>query len=86
MTKFDFIKRNKYTKAGFWSALVAGVCCFTPLLVWGFAFAGIAAYTAYIDYVILPIFFVGMTILAFGYYKYKKGEHSESEVDPNCEC
>ncbi|MDZ7720536.1 MAG: mercury resistance system transport protein MerF [Balneolaceae bacterium] len=81
MSKLDFIKRNKYTKAGFWSALIAGVCCFTPLLVWGFAFAGIAAYTAYIDFVILPIFFVGLAVFAFGYYKYKKGEQSKSVAD-----
>lgn len=71
MSKFDFIKQNKYTKAGFWTALIAGICCFTPLLVWGFAFAGIAAYTAYIDFVILPIFFAGLAIFAFGFYKYK---------------
>ncbi len=72
MSKFDFIEYNKYTKAGFWAALVAGLCCFTPLLIWGFAFAGIAAYTAYIDLVILPIFFIGLAIFSFGYYKYKK--------------
>ena len=82
MSKFDFIKQNKYTKAGFWAALVAGICCFTPLLVWGFAFAGIAAYTAYIDFVILPIFFVGLAVFAFGYYKYKKGEQSRSTTNP----
>lgn len=38
MSKFDFIKYNNYTKAGFWATLVAGICCFTPLLVWGFCF------------------------------------------------
>ncbi|NBC27810.1 MAG: mercury resistance system transport protein MerF [Bacteroidetes bacterium] len=72
MSKFDFIKRNKYTKAGFWTTLIAGICCFTPLLVWGFAFAGLAAFTAYIDYVILPIFFIGLSMVAFGYRKDKK--------------
>jgi len=76
MSKFDFIKYNKYTKAGFWTALVAGICCFTPLLVWGFAFAGLAAYTAMIDYVILPIFFIGLAVFFFGFYKYKKSKKS----------
>jgi mercuric ion transport protein len=71
MSEFQIIKANKFTKAGFWTALVAGICCFTPLLVWGFAFAGIAAYTAYIDYVILPVFFIGLVVFFFGYRKYK---------------
>lgn len=53
MSKFDFISYKKYTKAGFRTALVAGVCCFTPLFVWGFAFAGLAAFTFWIDFVLL---------------------------------
>ncbi|MFU8813657.1 MAG: mercury resistance system transport protein MerF [Balneolaceae bacterium] len=83
MPKFDFIKYNKWTKAGFWTALVAGLCCFTPLLMWGFALAGIAAYTGYIDLVILPIFFIGLAIFTFGYYRYKKGKPSNASVDLN---
>jgi len=71
MSKFEFIKYNKYTKAGFWTAFVAGICCFTPLLVWSFAFAGVAAYTAYIDYVVLPFFFAGLAVFFYGYRKYK---------------
>lgn len=82
MPKFDFIKYNKYTKAGFWTALVAGIYCFTPMLVWGFAFAGIAAYTAYIDLVILPILFVSLTIISFGYYKYYKRSNPEHSLNP----
>lgn len=81
MSKFDFIKHNKYTKAGFWTALVAGICCFTPLLVWGFAFAGLAAFTAYIDFVILPVFFIGLAVFSFGYFRYKKEKQSKKDVD-----
>ncbi|MGF1670440.1 MAG: mercury resistance system transport protein MerF [Balneolaceae bacterium] len=72
MSKFDFIRYNKFTKAGFWTALIAGICCFTPLLVWGFAFAGLAAYTAYIDFVILPVFFIALAVFFFGYWRHKE--------------
>jgi len=72
MSKFDFINYNKYTKAGFWTSIVAAVCCFTPLLVWGFAFAGLAAYTAYIDFVLLPVLFLGLAVFTLGYRQYKQ--------------
>lgn len=85
MSKFDFIKYNNYTKAGFWTSVVAGVCCFTPLLIWRFAFACIAAYTAYIDIVILPILFAGLALFTFGYYRHrKKGTHGAEIPDREC--
>lgn len=84
MSKFSFISHNKYTKMGFWTALIAGICCFTPLLIWGFAFAGLAAYTMYIDIVLLPVFFAGLAVLAFGYNTYKKNTSNLNAGDPNC--
>jgi len=72
MPKFDFVNYNKYTKAGFWGSLVAAVCCFTPLLVWIFLGLGLAAYTAYIDIVLLPVLVISLGVLFFGYTKYKK--------------
>ncbi len=82
MSKFDFINYNKYTKTGFWTSLVAAICCFTPLLLWGFAFAGLAAYTAYIDIVVLPILFIGLAVLAFGYYVHKKRKKNDGAKNP----
>lgn len=87
MSKLDFIKYNKYTKTGFWSAVVAALCCFTPLLVWGLAFAGLAAYTAYIDFVLLPVLFISLAVLFFGYRQYKKSNQGKTETEgPACEC
>lgn len=71
MSQFDFL-RNKYAKVGFWGTLVAALCCFTPLLVWGFAAAGLAAFTAYLDYVLLPVLFISLPLLVFGYNQYLK--------------
>lgn len=72
MKKMNFINLNKYTKAGFWTSIVAALCCFTPLLMWGLAFAGFAAYISYIDFVVLPILFAGLGVFVYGYRKYKQ--------------
>lgn len=71
MSKLNFLK-DKYAKAGFWGTLVAGVCCFTPLLVWTFAAAGLTAYVAYIDYVLLPVLVIFMALLFYGWKRFNK--------------
>jgi mercuric ion transport protein len=78
MARFDFLK-NKYAKVGFWGTLVAALCCFTPILVWGFAAAGLAAFTAYLDYVLLPALFICIALLYFGYKQYQKDKNSTKE-------
>lgn len=71
MSKPNFLQ-DKYAKVGFWSTLTAGVCCFTPLLVWIFAAAGLTAYVAYIDYVLLPALIIFLTLLFYGWKRYNK--------------
>lgn len=73
MSSFDFLK-NKYAKVGFWGTLVAAICCFTPLVVWGMAAAGLAAFTAYLDYVLLPLLFIFTALLLFGYNQYQNNK------------
>lgn len=85
MSRFDFLK-NKYAQVGFWGTLVAALCCFTPLLVWGFAAVGLAAFTAYLDYVLLPALFVFMALFIFGYNQYRKNKSSTQEDPKNNEC
>ncbi|MDR8390498.1 mercury resistance system transport protein MerF [Aliifodinibius sp. S!AR15-10] len=78
MSRFDFLK-NKYAKVGFWGMLVAAICCFTPLLMWGFATVGLAAFTAYLDYVLLPALFIFMALLLIGYNQYQKNKSSKQK-------
>lgn len=73
--KMNFINLNKYTKAGFWTSIIAALCCFTPLLMWGLLFAGFAAYITYIDFVVLPILFAGLGVFVYGYRKYKQDKN-----------
>jgi len=51
-------------KASLISALVAALCCFTPVLVIGMGAAGLSAWVGGIDYVVFPIMFVSMGFAA----------------------
>jgi mercuric ion transport protein len=62
---------NKCFKAGIWGSVIAAICCFTPVLVVGLGFIGIAAFTPYLDYLLLPLlgFFLALTV--YGWLKQK---------------
>tara|TARA_R110001599_G_scaffold1889_4_gene9767 strand:+ start:207258 stop:207482 length:225 start_codon:yes stop_codon:yes gene_type:complete len=68
------IKKDKTTLIGLWGALIAALCCFTPLLVWALAFFGLAALTTYLDYVLIPILLLCIGIFLFGLRKIKKSK------------
>jgi hypothetical protein len=57
---------NRLLGAGIIGAVVAALCCFTPVLVLLLGAVGLGALTGYLDYVLLPAlaFFVGLTIYA----------------------
>jgi len=57
---------NRLLGAGIIGAVVAALCCFTPVLVLLFGAVGLGALTGYLDYVLFPAlaFFVGLTIYA----------------------
>jgi mercuric ion transport protein len=50
-------------KTGIIGSVVAAVCCFTPALALLLGAAGLAAWLAWLDYVLLPalVFFLGLT-------------------------
>ena len=54
-------------KAGVIGAVVAALCCFTPVLVIIFGAVGLVALVGYLDYVLFPAlaFFVALTLYAF---------------------
>jgi len=66
------IHANKCTKTGFWTGIVAAVCCFTPVLVLLLPAVGLGALIGYIDIVLLPVLGVGIVLFSFGYYQYRR--------------
>ncbi|MEW5703316.1 MAG: mercury resistance system transport protein MerF [Pseudomonadota bacterium] len=54
-------------KTGVVGGVLAGVCCFTPILVLLLGAVGLTAWVGWVDWVLLPSlgFFVGLTGYAF---------------------
>jgi hypothetical protein len=56
---------RRLLRFGIVGAIVAALCCFTPLLVLLLGAVGLASLTGHLDYVLLPaVFFVGLTMYA----------------------
>ena len=54
-------------------AVVAAICCATPILVIALSAVGLSALTGYLDYVLLPVLALCIGIIAFGVYKRRQG-------------
>lgn len=60
------MKDTTILATGIAGAVIAALCCFTPILVVLFAAVGLSAWLGYLDYVLLPalIFFAALTAYA----------------------
>ena len=59
---------NRLTHLGITGAVIAALCCFTPLLPWLFGALGLSGALGYIyrDDVLLPIMGISILIAGFG--------------------
>ncbi len=48
--------------------VIAALCCFTPLLVIGLGAIGLSAWLGWIDYVLFPMMFASLGIVAYSLY------------------
>jgi len=58
----------KMLKTGIAGSLIAAICCFTPLLVLAFAGAGLSGLVGGIDYVVFPVMFASLGVVAQALY------------------
>lgn len=84
MSSNNFLK-DKWAKFGLAGTITAALCCFTPILVWIFAALGLAAFTAYLDYVLLPLLFVSLAVLGFAYNRYQKQGNQKNASACDCD-
>lgn len=59
-------------KGGLWGAVVVALCCFTPILVIGLGFIGLAAFTRYLDWVLFPLLGICLLLAGYGWLQKKK--------------
>ncbi len=60
-------------KTGVVGAVIAAVCCATPILVIALGTFGLSALTVYLDYVLLPVLALCIGLIAFGVHKRRRG-------------
>lgn len=56
-------------KTGAIGAVVAAICCTTPVLVIGLGAIGLSAWAGYLDTVLLPVLGLCLGVLGYGLYK-----------------
>ncbi len=61
--------------------LVIGICCFTSVLVIALGAVGLSAWLAWLDYVLLPLFFgfIGVTVFGLWLMIRPRGETDRAE-------
>ena len=64
---------NKTQKIGVVGAIVAAVCCFTPVLVVLLGALGLSALIGYLDFVLLPVLGLFIVLIIAGTIKGNKG-------------
>jgi mercuric ion transport protein len=50
-------------------AVLAALCCFTPLLAVALGALGLTAWLAKADYLLLPVLLLGLALLGLGLYR-----------------
>ena len=56
-------------RTGVIGGLIAAVCCATPILVIALAAAGLSAWAAKADYVLIPVILLCIGLVAVGLYR-----------------
>lgn len=64
---------KKILATGLTGTVVAALCCFTPLLVIGLTGAGLSALVGGIDYVVFPVMFASLGLVAYARYQRSGG-------------
>ena len=59
-------------KGGLWGTVVAAICCFTPVLVIGLGFVGLAAVMPYLDFVLFPLLGFCLILAGYGWWLRKR--------------
>ena len=59
-------------KTGIIGAVIAAVCCATPVLVILLGAVGLSAITGYLDYVLLPALALCIALIGYGLYRQRE--------------
>ena len=60
------MKTDRCFKTGVWGSIVAAICCATPVLAFILGLLGLAAFTRYLDYVLLTLLGLFLILTLYG--------------------
>ena len=66
-------------RTGTIGAIIAAVCCATPVLVIVLGAVGLSALTGYLDYVLLPALALCIALIGYGLYRWRQSETATSD-------
>jgi len=66
------MKAATLIKTGVAGAVVAAVCCATPILVVALGAVGLSALTGYLDYVLLLVLALCLVLVGYGLYRHRQ--------------
>jgi mercuric ion transport protein len=68
------MRDRTFLTTGVVGAVVAAVCCATPLLALVFGAVGLTAWVAKADYVLIPVLILCLALIGFGLYRMRPRE------------
>ncbi len=69
---------RKMLRVGLGGAVFSLICCFTPLLVILLTGVGLSAMVGWLDYVLFPLLFASLGLVAYAYYLRGKQDKTPS--------
>ena len=76
MIKEEVVMRNStLITTGAIGAVLAAICCATPLLVVVLGAVGLGGWLARADYVVIPAFVLCLVLIGFGIYRRRLGRY-----------
>lgn len=63
---------NRLLQAGLIGTVLTAFCCFTPILVIGFGAVGLAAATAWLDVILLPLLVAFLCLTTYAVYRRRR--------------
>ncbi len=70
------MKDENLLRVGVVGALIAAVCCFTPVLIVLLGAVGLSAAVGWLDYVLLPALAVFVGVMAYAMHRRRKASTS----------
>lgn len=66
------MKDRTLIRTGVVGAVIAAICCFTPVLVIGLGVVGLSAWLAWLDYVLLPALVLSIGLIGYGIWRQRR--------------